>query len=335
MDRNDGRILDLKDVTTRFRFGERQLIAVNNVSMHVDRKEIVGIVGESGCGKSMTAFSILGIVPHPGETAAGQIIFQGKSLLDMRRKDLRKLRGAGISLIYQDPLSSLNPSFTVYWHLNEVLRAHRPDLSKKDKNHLVLDALKRVGIPNPEDKIYQYPHQFSGGMRQRVVIAMALILNPSLIIADEPTTALDVTTQKEIFNLIEKLKEDLSLSFIVISHDLYLIGERCDRIYVMYSGQIVESGNSVDIFERPFHPYTVGLLNSIPKLAPGIGELETIEGDVQNLMDLPKACFFSNRCKFSDEVCKSTIQSLEEIEKGRMARCWKVKNRQIQQTVRY
>jgi peptide/nickel transport system ATP-binding protein len=334
MDKHEERILEMRNVTTKFRFGEKELVAVNDVSLSVDRREIVGIVGESGCGKSMTAFSILGIVPHPGEVAGGEILFKGVNLLGAKERKLRKLRGSGISLVCQDPLSSLNPSFNIYWHLNEVLKAHEGRMPRKEKERLILSALKRVGIPSPEEKVNQYPHQFSGGMRQRVVISMALILNPALIIADEPTTALDVTTQKEIFNLIEKLKEELLLSFIVISHDLYLIGERCDRIYVMYSGQIVESGMSVDIFDKPLHPYTMGLLNSIPKLQPGVRELETIEGEVQNLLELPRACFFAGRCRFADGRCRSTLQVLEEIEKGRMARCWKAKERLLGTTAR-
>lgn len=328
MAKEDKNILEVRNLTTKFRFGEKVLIAVNDVSIEINEKEIVGIVGESGCGKSMTAFSVLGIVPHPGEANSRGIIFKGRNLLKKSHKQMRKIRGCGISLVYQDPLSSLNPSFNIYWHLDEVLKAHRPNLTKKEKYHLIIDSLKKVRILNPEEKVLQYPHQFSGGMRQRVVLAMALILNSSLVIADEPTTALDVTTQKEIFNLIEKLKEELSISFIIISHDLYLIGERCDRVYVMYSGQIVESGSSIDIFNDPFHPYTKGLLDSIPKLDPNIDEheLDTIKGEVQNLIDLPKGCFFSNRCKLADEVCKSTRQELKKVGKGRMVRCWKVKN---------
>lgn len=328
MAEEDKNILEVRNLTTKFRFGEKVLIAVNDVSIEINEKEIVGIVGESGCGKSMTAFSVLGIVPHPGEANSRGIIFKGRNLLKKSHKQMRKIRGCGISLVYQDPLSSLNPSFNIYWHLDEVLKAHRPNLTKKEKYHLIIDSLKKVRILNPEEKVLQYPHQFSGGMRQRVVLAMALILNSSLVIADEPTTALDVTTQKEIFNLIEKLKEELSISFIIISHDLYLIGERCDRVYVMYSGQIVESGSSTDIFNDPFHPYTKGLLDSIPKLDPNIDEheLDAIKGEVQNLIDLPKGCFFSNRCKLADEVCKSTRQELKKVGKGRMVRCWKVKN---------
>jgi peptide/nickel transport system ATP-binding protein/oligopeptide transport system ATP-binding protein len=326
MAENNKKILELKHVTTRFRFGGKELIAVNDVSMVVYEKEIVGLVGESGCGKSMTAFSILGIVPLPGEIIRGEIYFKGKNILKLGYKEMRKIRGGGISLIYQDPLSSLNPSFNIYWHLNEILKAHKPGLKRREKFELVINSLKKVGIVNPEEKIFQYPHQFSGGMRQRVVIAMSLLLNPSLIIADEPTTSLDVTTQKEIFNLIEKLKEELSISFIVISHDLYLIGERCDRIYVMYSGEIVESGYSHDIFDKPLHPYTAGLFESIPKLDLVSEELGTIKGEVQNLMDLADECFFSSRCKYADAICRSKRPVLENVNGYRMVRCWKARN---------
>jgi peptide/nickel transport system ATP-binding protein len=318
-------LLELKDVTTTFRFGERALIAVNQVSLEIREREIVGIVGESGCGKSMTAFSVLGIVPHPGRVETGLILFKGRDLLTMHYRQVRKIRGSAISLVYQDPLSSLNPSFTILWHFEEVLRAHGKRMSRKAAVNTAIESLQRVRIPNPEEKILQYPHQLSGGMRQRVVIALALLLNPAIIIADEPTTALDVTTQKEIFNLIEWLKQELSISFIVISHDLNLLGERCDRIYVMYSGQIVESASSTEIFRHPLHPYTSGLLDSIPKLDGEEQELSIISGEVQNLMDLPKGCFFSNRCGLAEAKCRSTPQELRIMDGGRSVRCWKAK----------
>jgi len=298
-------------------------VAVNDVSLEIDQGEIVGIVGESGCGKSMTAFSILGIVPHPGRVEAGSIRFKGHDLLAMTETEIRRVRGRQISLVYQDPLSSLNPSFSILWHFEELFAAHGVRQSSRNRLRVVIEALKRVRIPDPEQKIHQYPHQLSGGMRQRVVIAMALALQPAIIIADEPTTALDVTTQKEIFNLIERLRQELSISYIVISHDLFLLGERCDRIYVMYAGQIVEAGPSTSVFREPLHPYSSGLVRSIPRLDTNAPELHTIRGEVQNLMDLPSGCFFSNRCPMAEDRCGGP-QELREVRPGRSVRCWKV-----------
>jgi oligopeptide/dipeptide ABC transporter ATP-binding protein len=271
----------------------------------------------------MTAFSILGIVPHPGRVESGQIFFGDKDLLGMRYYKMRTLRGSGISLVYQDPLSSLNPSYPVLWHFSEVLRAHGKRMSPRKTAGIAVESLQRVKIPSPEEKIHQYPHQLSGGMRQRIVIALALLLKPKIIIADEPTTALDVTTQKEIFNLIEWLKQEFSISFIVISHDLNLLGERCDRIYVMYSGQIVEAGSSEEIFQHPLHPYTRGLLNSVPGLDGREEKLSIIRGEVQNLMELPRGCFFQKRCDFVEEKCVAMPQELRAIANQREVRCWK------------
>lgn len=299
------------------------MTAVNNVDLQIKEKEIVGLVGESGCGKSMTAFSILRIVPHPGEIISGEIIFKGRDLLKLKEKEIRKIRGSDISLIYQDPLSSLNPSYNIFWQLNEVINSHDKKLGKKEKLNWIVEYLKKVGIQEADNKIYQFPHQFSGGMRQRVVISMAILLGSSLIIADEPTTALDVTTQKDIFSLIEKLREDLGVSFIVISHDLYLIAERCDRIYVMYSGEIVEMATSDQLFNDPLHPYTKGLLGAIPKLVSGQEKLETIRGEVQDLINLPEGCFFANRCSLKEKRCLEERQILRKTHDDRLVRCWK------------
>jgi oligopeptide/dipeptide ABC transporter ATP-binding protein len=315
--------LRLEGVTASFTSGPVSLIAVNDVSLDIRKKEIVGIVGESGCGKSMTIRTVLGIVPPPGKVVAGRILFEGQDLLAFGENQLRTVRGNRISLVYQDPLSSLNPSFTIYWHFNEILRAHRPRMARSARVAAIIEALRTVRIPNPEQKMWQYPHQFSGGMRQRVAIAMAMLLRPSIIVADEPTTALDVTTQKEIFNLIEKMREELSMSFLVISHDLRLISERCDRIYVMYSGQVIESGSSQEIFDQPLNPYTRGLLDSSPSLDPDIKELKTIDGEVQNLADLPKGCFFAPRCSEAEDRCRSEEQVLRRISSTRSVRCWK------------
>lgn len=319
-------ILKLIDITTKFNIGDKELIAVNNVSLKLNEDEMIGIVGESGCGKSMTANSIIGLIPHPGKITNGKILFKGKDLLKIDEKEYREIRGSNISTVSQDPISSLNPSFNIFWHFNEVIKAHRKDIGRKILLEMIIELLGKVGIPDASKKIFQYPHQFSGGMRQRVVIAMALILKPSVVIADEPTTALDVTTQEEIFNLIEKLKNELGISFIIISHDLNLISERCNRTYVMYSGEIVESGNSEDIFNNPKHPYTQGLLNAIPALSPDIEKLETIDGEVQDLMNLPKDCYFASRCKFVEDCCKKGKPDLYMTEQGRFVKCFRYKN---------
>lgn len=328
MEDNLRKLLEIRNLTTIFKFDEKILTAVNNVNITINEGEIVGLVGESGCGKSMTSFSILKMVPHPGKIINGEIYYKEKDLLKLNEKDMIKIRGSGISLVCQDPLSSLNPSFNIYWHLNEVISAHKPHLNKKEKYEMMIASMTKVGIPDAKNKIFLYPHQFSGGMRQRIVITMALIngTKGSLIIADEPTTALDVTTQKDIFNLIEKLREEMGLTFIVISHDLYLISERCDRVYVMYSGEIVEEANSTDLFTNPLHPYTRGLIKSIPGFSSNVEKLDTIRGEVQDLVNLPKGCFFGNRCNMSENKCKEYRQELRELYPGRMVRCWKVLN---------
>lgn len=319
---NNKILLETKNLTTLFKYRGKELKAVNNISLTIEKKEMVGLVGESSCGKSMTAYSIINLVPHPGEIVNGEVIFKGINLLNLKDEEMRKIRGKEISLIYQDPLSSLNPAFNIFWHLNEIIEAHVKNKSKKEKYDLIIETLRKVGIPEPEKKIFQYPHQFSGGMRQRVVISMALILKPSLIIADEPTTALDVTTQKEIFNLIENLRENAGISFLIISHDLYLIAERCDRIYVMYAGQIVEMASAQELFKNPLHPYTKGLLNSIPKLTYSEEYLKTIKGEIPSLMNLPEGCFFRNRCDLADIDC-SEPQDLRFVN-GRLIRCCKI-----------
>ena len=319
---NKNIVLETRQLTTAFKYGGRELKAVNNVSLYIEKKEMVGLVGESSCGKSMTAYSIINLVPHPGEIINGEVIFKNLNLLNRKSNEIRKIRGKEISLIYQDPLSSLNPGFNIFWHLNEIIDAHLKNITKKEKYNLIIETLRKVGIPDPEKKVLQYPHQFSGGMRQRVVISMALILKPSLIIADEPTTALDVTTQREIFNLIEDLKETSGISFLVISHDLYLIAERCDRIYVMYAGQIVEMATAQELFKKPLHPYTKGLLNSIPKLSYSDEQLKAIKGEIPSLMNLPKGCYFKNRCDFADIECDK-VQELRFVD-GRLIRCCKI-----------
>lgn len=318
------KVLELKGVTVKFNIGEKELVPVNNVSLCLRKKEIIGLVGESGCGKSMTAYSIVRLVPYPGRVTGGEIMFEDKDLLKLTEEEMRKIRGAKISMVFQDPLSSLNPCFKIYWHLNEIVQAHRVIAGGRERSELIMNSLSMVRIPEPQNKAFQYPHQFSGGMRQRVVIGMALICRPSIVIADEPTTALDVTVQKEILDLIEELRTDLDISIIVISHDLYLIAERCDRVYVMYAGEIAECARSEEIFDSPLHPYTKGLLTAIPKLGGTVKRLQTIRGEVQDLTNLPRGCFFSPRCDYADDFCVTVKPDLKEVEPGRLVRCHRI-----------
>ena len=315
-------ILKVNNLKVEFGTGKRKLVAVNDLTFYVKKKEILGLVGESGSGKTMTALSILNLVPFPGRISSGKIIYKDKEITNLNEKEMAQIRGKEISVIFQDPHSSLNPSYRIGWQIFEIVKYN---LDKKYRREILLEKiiniLKRVGIPNPEQKINQYPHQLSGGMRQRVIISMALLLNSELIIADEPTTALDVTIQKEIFDLLEDVKEKENISIFVISHDIYLMTERCDRILVMYAGQIIEEGKPEDIFYHPMHPYTKGLLKSIPKLDERDKRLETIKGEVLSLFNLSEiGCPFYERCDYRSEVCITVKPELNSID-GRSIRC--------------
>jgi oligopeptide/dipeptide ABC transporter ATP-binding protein len=317
-------ILTVNDLTVEFKFRRKSLIAVNNVCLDIDNKEIVGLVGESGSGKSMTALSIIKLIPYPGIIKSGEIRLNGinGNLLSFGEESITQVRGKKISMVFQDPLSSLNPCFKIGWQLEEVIKSGKNKLSKNDRVDLVLDILSKVRLKNAKEIVDLYPHQLSGGMRQRVIIAMSLVLNPVLILADEPTTALDVTTQEEIFNLIQALREKHNISFLVISHDLYLISERCDRIYVMYAGQLVEEGTPKEIFESPLHPYTLGLIKSTPELNKIQHKLEVIPGNIEDLTDLPdRGCFFQKRCRLSEEICKNEMPDVRIISENRFVRC--------------
>lgn len=320
------KILEINDLKVEFSFSGVKLTAVNMVRLNINESEIVGLVGESGSGKTMTALSILNLIPYPGKIKSGNIIFEGSmDLLKIKQKEMRYIRGKKISLIMQDPLSSLNPAFPIGWQITEIVKSSKLNYSKKEIFELIIKTLESVHMSNSKEVIHQYPHQLSGGMRQRVIIAMSIILNPLLILADEPTTALDVTTQKEIFNLIEELRTNNNKSFLIISHDLYLIGERCDRVYVMYAGQIVENTSSYELFNNPLHPYTINLLKSTPSLIKNPERLEVITGEIPNLSNLPEnGCFFQNRCNFVEDSCKKVMPELRIIPGNRMIRCHRV-----------
>ena len=287
-------LLDVSHLTTTLRLRKGEVKPVDDVSFHVRRGEILGLVGESGCGKSTTVLSLMRLVP-PGTRISGSVSFEGQDLLAMNGGQMRRLRGKDISMIFQEPMTALDPAFTVGSQIVETIRAH-VDVSPHDAEQQAVEAMQRVGIANAGKRIHDYPHQFSGGMRQRVMIAMALALKPRLLIADEPTSALDVTIQAQILDLLAQLKDELNMSIILITHSLGVVYEIADRVAVMYAGEIVETGTVGEILDQPQHPYTQGLLRSMPDLASGEGDLHVIPGRVPELWQLPRGCRFAPRC---------------------------------------
>lgn len=305
-------VLSIKDLRTHFHTPDGIAKAVDGVSYHVNPGETLGVVGESGCGKSVTALSILKLIPMPpGEIVSGEILFEGRDLLALPMKAMRDVRGNRISMIFQEPMTALNPVLSLGTQMTDVLRQHRK-MTKREARNVAIDMLEKVGIPVPEKRIDEYPHELSGGMRQRVMIAMALSCNPKLLVADEPTTALDVTTQAQVLEQIVELQEEFHMAVILITHDLGVIAETCQRAIVMYCGNIVETGTVEDLFQRPRHPYTKGLLESIPRLRDErIAELPIIPGMVPDLLSLPPGCRFADRCKYAQADCLQTPPRLE------------------------
>lgn len=318
-------ILEVRDLKTYFFTEDGVVKAVDGVDFSVKAGEVLGLVGESGCGKSVSSFSILRLVGVPGRIVNGEIIFEGKDILKLSKEEMVKMRGDRISMIFQQPQSSLNPVFRVGEQVAEVLQLHK-GIKKKEAWDKAVELLTLVGIPDPQKKAYAYPHELSGGQAQRVMIAMALALSPKLLIADEPTTALDVTIQAQILDLISELREKTNTAVILITHDLGIIAEMADRVAVMYAGEIVEYADVEPIFEQPLHPYTQGLIGSIPVLGNVVERLEVIPGLVPNLIDLPPGCRFEPRCllrqKYGLEVCARLEPSLVEVTKGHKVRCW-------------
>lgn len=306
------RLLEVKNLSTCFHTFKGTVKAVDNVSFHIGEGEILGVVGESGAGKSVTGFSIIGLIDEPGKIEAGEIIFNGEDLMKKSESEMNKIRGKEISMIFQDPMTSLNPVYTIGQQLEEVLLLHE-NLSKSQRHKKCIELLEAVGISNPESRLKNYPHQFSGGMRQRVVIAIALAANPKLIIADEPTTALDVTIQAQILKLMEDLVRKQGCSLMLITHDLAVVSEMADRIMVMYCGKIVEKGKTEDIVKNYGHPYTEGLINSIPDLDRDKERLEAIPGIVPNMFNLPTGCNFWPRCRYCKDICKEKEPELVEV----------------------
>ena len=323
------RVLDIEDLHVEFNSPDGLVRAVDGLSYFVRAGETLGVVGESGCGKSVTALSVLRLIPNPpGRISGGTIHFQGKSLLDLAEKELESIRGNDISMIFQEPMTSLNPLYTVGKQISEALILHQ-GLSKREAMGQAVEMLRRVSIPEPEARVNNYPHQLSGGMRQRVMIAMAICCNPKVLIADEPTTALDVTIQAQILELIRDLQKATGTAIVLITHDMGVIAENADRVVVMYAGRKVEEAEVDELFDNPGHPYTKGLLGSIPNLEEVAyiqGErprLNEITGMVPSLTDLPLGCAFAPRCAFAVEKCHAAYPPLEEVRPGHWISCWR------------
>ncbi|MDI6638399.1 MAG: ABC transporter ATP-binding protein [Bacillota bacterium] len=316
-------LLEVRDLKTYFYTEDGVVPAVDGVSFSVEKGETIGIVGESGCGKSVTSLSVMRLIPNPpGKIIGGEIIFEGENILEKSEAEMRHIRGNEISMIFQEPMTSLNPVFTIGDQIMEAIMLHQK-VGKREARKKTIEMLKLVGIPSAEKRVDEYPHQMSGGMRQRVMIAMALSCNPKLLIADEPTTALDVTIQAQILDLMLKLKEDLGTAIMLITHDLGVIAETVNKVVVMYAGKIVESADVVSIFKKPEHPYTLGLLGSIPKVNEDRERLQVIEGVVPNPFNMPTGCRFHPRCSFVRDICKEEEPELVDVEDGHQVRCWK------------
>lgn len=314
-------LLEVKNLVTSFRTSEGSLQAVKDVSFHVDKGETLCIVGESGCGKSITSLSIMRLLASNGVIESGEVLLDNEPLQKLSDEQMRKLRGNKISMIFQEPMTALNPVLTIGYQLREPLLLHHK-ISKAEASKQGIELLRQVGIPNPEKRLNQYPHELSGGMRQRVMIAMALACHPSLLIADEPTTALDVTIQAQILDLINDLKEKLNMGVLMITHDMGVVAEVANRVMVMYAGKKIEEGPVEEIFNNPQHPYTVGLLNSVPNVDDPDFELEPIPGNMPGLNEQISGCRFHPRCKFAMDKCKVEAPPEFTVSDGHCTNCW-------------
>lgn len=324
MNKNNDIILNINDLTTSFNTEAGKINAVEDVSFSLKKGKTLGLVGESGCGKSVTALSILRLLPKPiGNIEKGEIIYKNKNLIELTPDEMHKIRGAHISMIFQEPMTALNPVHKIGKQLEEIFLLHFNDLTNDEIKDRSIELIKKVGIPDPEKRINEYPHQLSGGMRQRVMIAIALACKPDILIADEPTTALDVTIQAQILELIKNLQEETGMSILFITHDLGVIAEVCDDVVVMYAGKLAEVASSKDLFNNPKHPYTQGLLSSIPRLDDKRKiKLNVIKGMVPSLYEISNGCRFQNRCPYAFELCKKTPPPMYYINKDHYASCY-------------
>ena len=316
-------LLEVRDLKTYLTTSLGVIKAVDGVSFDVKEGETMAIVGESGCGKTMTALSIMRLIPRPqASIVGGEICFQGNDLLKLDNEEVRRIRGAEIAMIFQEPMTSLNPVLTIERQITETLEAHRP-ISKQEARGRALELLQLVGISDPAQRLSEYPHQFCGGMRQRVMIAIALSCRPKLILADEPTTALDVTIQAQLLELMRGLSRQFGVALVIITHNLGVVARYADRVNVMYAGKIIESGAAAEIYRNPRHPYTIGLLRSVPRLdQPRKSKLEPIDGQPPDLWNLPPGCSFAPRCKFVIDKCAEEAPPLRQIENGHGSACW-------------
>ncbi len=320
---NNNNVLEIRGLNSYF-FTEKGVApAVDGLNLDIPKGKIIGLVGESGCGKSMTAKSIMGLLKYPGRVAGGSIRFEDQDLTRLSDKELRKICGNDISMIFQEPMTSLNPVLKVGRQVRETLLVHNPAMSKAEAKQRVVEMFQRVGIPEAEKRYDCYPHELSGGLRQRVMIAMAMVCKPKLLIADEPTTALDVTIEAQILRLMKELRDETGMSVLIITHNMGVVAEICDYVYVMYAGKIMEQAETFELFDHTMHPYTKGLLDSIPRIGQNAERLHTIPGVVPNLLHLPQGCPFSNRCEYATDQCRTEKAQLHPVAPDHQVRCFR------------
>ena len=320
---NNNNVLEIRGLNSYF-FTEKGVApAVDGLDLDIPKGKIIGLVGESGCGKSMTAKSIMGLLKYPGRVAGGSIRFEDQDLTRLSDKELRKICGNDISMIFQEPMTSLNPVLKVGRQVRETLLVHNPAMSKAEAKQRVVEMFQRVGIPEAEKRYDCYPHELSGGLRQRVMIAMAMVCKPKLLIADESTTALDVTIEAQILRLMKELRDETGMSVLIITHNMGVVAEICDYVYVMYAGKIMEQAETFELFDHTMHPYTRGLLDSIPRIGQNAERLHTIPGVVPNLLHLPQGCPFSNRCEYATDQCRTEKAQLHPVAPDHQVRCFR------------